>query len=714
MSSADLPALIAQLRQVLEALPTAEQGPTELPSETLAALQALVGQLQSAQAEAQLSLLRASHAHRLSSESSDASIILNSELRVIDANRPACELFDYTRDEFREIGLRDLIPREDITNVAPLFTSGRGVHASQREWRMLRSDGGPLFTEVSAEPLEDGCWQITAHDITIQKQIAASLHENELRLQAIVDSIDEVVYEFDADGAYINVWTKNEDLLARPRDELLGRSVEEVLDAAQAETLIRTIRRVLFSGQPESFEYAVPIGHELRWLLARVAPISSVNSFVKTVCLVARDITDRKRAEEALEQKSAEIAALYRASAQLLTSAGDVAGLARQIARSVTHEFDFVACSVLLINEGENELQRLASEGEFAMQGGRPSMKVPGPGLTVAAYLTAQPIYAPDVNRDPRYLTGDHSTCSELAVPLQIGQHVIGVLDLQSPEFDAFPPRARDIVTVYAEHAALALDNAQLVANLEYARRVAEEANQLKSMFLANTSHELRTPLAAILGALEVVLENMVASPDEQHRFIQTAHASAQRLLYLINDLLDLAKIEADKVDVQLEPVDVLPVLAEVHTLVHAQAEKKGLLLTLQVVEEPPPARADAVKVRQVLLNLLGNALKFTDRGEVVTRVSVHHAQRQLQIAVRDTGIGIAEDRQAQLFQPFVQGDGSMTRRFGGTGLGLSISKRLVELMGGALTFRSAGVGQGSEFVLHLPIAESAELLEIK
>jgi PAS domain S-box-containing protein len=649
----------------------------------------------------------------LSSESLEAHVILNSELKVVEANRAACELFDYSHDEFHGLSLRDLIPREDITNVAPLFQSGHAARVSKREWRMLRSDGGPLFAAVSAVPVDDGCWQIAVEDITIQKQIEISLHENERRLQAIVDSIDEIVFEFDADGTYINIWTKNEHLLARPREELLGRRAEEVLDPLQADTLIKTIRRVLFSGQPESLEYPLPIDNELRWFLARIAPISSVNSFVKTVCMVSRDITERKRAEEELEYKSAEIAALYRASSQLLTPAGDVVGLARQIARSVTREFDFVACTVLLINEARNELHRVASEGEFSPQAW-PTIPVPGPGLTVAAYLTAQPVYAPDVNQDRRYLLGDPSTCSELAVPLQVAQRVIGVLDVQSPEFDAFPPRARDIVTVYAEHAALALDNAQLVANLEHARRVAEEANQLKSMFLANTSHELRTPLSAIMGALEIVLENMVTSPGEQRRFIQTAHTSAQRLLYLINDLLDFAKIEADKVDLQLEPVDILTLVGEVHMLVQAQAEKKGLLLTLQVVEEPPPIRADATKVRQVLLNLLGNAVKFTEHGEVATRVQVDRAHRRAQIVVHDTGIGIPLEKQAMLFQPFVQGDGTMTRRYGGTGLGLSISKRLAELMGGALTFYSAGAGQGSEFVLHLPIAELTGLVEVK
>jgi signal transduction histidine kinase len=293
-------------------------------------------------------------------------------------------------------------------------------------------------------------------------------------------------------------------------------------------------------------------------------------------------------------------------------------------------------------------------------------------------------------------------------VPLTIGERVIGVLDLQSPELEAFGERARHIVEVYAEQAALAIENAQLVENLERARAIAEEANQLKSMFLANTSHELRTPLAVIMGALDAII-NGFCPPEDQPKLLNTAHAATQRLQYLIRDLLDFAKIEAGRLDLSLEAIDVLPILAEVYMFNRPQADAKQLYLEIHLPPQPPPlVWADALKIEQILLNLIGNAVKFTERGGVTVSVETDwETPRALEITVQDTGIGIPLEKQDTLFQPFVQVDGSSTRRYGGTGLGLSLSRRLAELMGGMLRLYSAGEGQGSRFTLRLPLAEN-------
>jgi GAF domain-containing protein len=413
---------------------------------------------------------------------------------------------------------------------------------------------------------------------------------------------------------------------------------------------------------------------------------------------------ENARLYDAIQQHAWETAALYRASAQLLKPGGDVASLARQIADTVTQEFAHTHCEVLLVDEAQVELRAVAQAGQFSTPL-RTGVPLHAPGLTAAAFSLGQMIYAPDVLTDPRYLPGNPFTRSELVFPLRAHGHLIGVLDLQSPEPDAFDERTQRIVAAFAEHAALALENAQLVARLALARQLAEEANQLKSEFLANTSHELRTPLTGILGSLNIILEGLCDTPAEEREFLEVAYASSRNLLAIVNDVLDIAKIEAGKLEVELRAVDVAPILDEVWSLVRVQADKKSLNLQIQRPAEPVVVWADPDKVRQILVNLLGNALKFTERGGVTVSVRTEVEGGHAVIEVHDTGIGIPPEKQTKLFQPFVQADGSTTRKYGGTGLGLSISRRLTEMMHGSLTLFSAGVEQGSRFTLKLPLA---------
>ncbi|MEK7326533.1 MAG: ATP-binding protein, partial [Chloroflexota bacterium] len=333
--------------------------------------------------------------------------------------------------------------------------------------------------------------------------------------------------------------------------------------------------------------------------------------------------------------------------------------------------------------------------------------------LALAA-RTGKAVYLPDVSTDSNYVIGSLETRSEFVVPLRAGSKIIGVLDLQSRELNIFDDRTRRIITAFAEHAALALENTQLLASLDMSRQMAEDANRLKSEFLANTSHELRTPLTGIIGSLSMVLDNLCDSPEEEREFARIAYTASQRLLGIINDVLDIAKIEAGRMDVRMQAVDLDALFKDVRALSRVQAEDKKLTLEFRPPNiSPYVIWADPDKVRQVLLNLIGNAIKFTNQGGVTVAaqlVNGDNGEKKIRIEVRDTGIGIALEKQNMLFQPFVQVDGSMTRKYGGTGLGLSISRRLAELMGGTLTLSSAGEGQGATFIVTLPVLSQAEL----
>ena len=208
----------------------------------------------------------------------------------------------------------------------------------------------------------------------------------------------------------------------------------------------------------------------------------------------------------------------------------------------------------------------------------------------------------------------------------------------------------------------------RLNRNLELANLELERANRLKDEFLANTSHELRTPLSAILGFLRIVLDKLCDDPAEEHEFIQNAYDSARNLLNLINELLDTAKIEAGKVDLNLVKVEVSQVFEEVKKLSQVQAAQKGLRLTFQAHQVK--VRADPDKLHQVLLNLVANALKFTQAGEVQVTARPFRAKGHVRFEISDTGIGIPQEIQRDLFQKFVQGDGSTSRKYGGSGSG--------------------------------------------
>jgi signal transduction histidine kinase len=306
-------------------------------------------------------------------------------------------------------------------------------------------------------------------------------------------------------------------------------------------------------------------------------------------------------------------------------------------------------------------------------------------------------------------------TRSELAIPLIAGEKVLGVFDVQSNVANYFTEEDVKIYTTLAAQVAVALQNARLYVKQAATVTQLRELDRLKSSFLANMSHELRTPLNSILGFADVILEGLDGEltefMDNDLRLIQK---NGQHLLHLINDVLDMAKIESGRMNLNPEKFRVHEILDEVTSITSTLASEKNLSLFISDrSNEQIEIFADRTRLRQVMINLVNNSIKFTESGKIELLV-YQQDDAQVMISVKDTGIGIPPDKLEAIFQEFTQVDSSTTRKVGGTGLGLPISRRLVEMHGGRLWAESTGnPGEGSIFFVELPLeARITEVLE--
>jgi signal transduction histidine kinase len=322
--------------------------------------------------------------------------------------------------------------------------------------------------------------------------------------------------------------------------------------------------------------------------------------------------------------------------------------------------------------------------------------------------LEGRTVHIPDVHSDPEYTWSEAIERSGgvrtvLGVPLMREGVPIGVFNLARVTVRPFSDKQVELVSTFADQAMIAIENVRLFDEIQEKSRQLAEASQHKSQFLANMSHELRTPLNAIIGVSEMLREDAEAAKQDTEPLDRVLGAG-RHLLALINDILDLSKIEAGRMELQIESFPLAPLIADVVKTIEPLAAKNGNQVAVNCDGAIGTLHADQMRLRQAMLNLMSNANKFTERGTI----TVDARQRQetgrdyVTIAVADTGIGMTPEQMGKLFQEFSQADSSTTRKYGGTGLGLAISKRFCQMMGGDITVESEP-GRGSTFTIRLP-----------
>jgi two-component system, sensor histidine kinase and response regulator len=507
------------------------------------------------------------------------------------------------------------------------------------------------------------------------------------------------------DGYFKHVNPAWETTFGYTREELLSRPYLDLVHPDDREATTAEAAKIASGRSTLSFEnrYRCKDG-SYKWLLWSAV----VRAEKGLIYAIARDVTERKCEE-------ARLAAQY-AVTRVLGESLTLASATPRILQAICESLDWSVGAIWRVDQKTNVLRCVeiwhmpSAQVKKFDQGTHSRTFSPGIGLPGRVWAQAQPAWIEDVTRDanfPRASIAAHEGLhAAFGFPILLGSGVLGVLEFFSPHIQQPDRRLLEMMSAIGSQIGQFIERKEAedalrvyARDLEVARKQAEEATRAKSEFLANISHEIRTPMNAIIGMTELTLATRITR--EQREYLNAIQGSADALLMLINDLLDFSKIEARKLQLDEVGFKLRDALEDTVRVLAPRADQKGLELACHIHSDVPDALVgDPLRLRQIVMNLVGNAIKFTEHGEVVLRVQVEslpNGNAELHFSVADTGIGIAPEKKAVIFEAFSQADSSTTRRYGGTGLGLAISAQLVELMGGRISVESKP-GRGSTF----------------
>jgi signal transduction histidine kinase len=619
-----------------------------------------------------------------------------------------------------------------------------------------------LEVEEQSRRLTSSGWQEFLNAIERSESIGYVFSQNEVQpLTETQDSVSEhaLVVPFQVTGAKIGeirladdanrVWTKFDKELVEAAVERVGQHIENLRLLAQSERYRseaeQVSRRLTSEGWSEYLNTRKVLANGYSYNQEKVQPLNengnNVSMFALSYPLMVRDesigvmlVNAKDSAEshasevvaavvgqlsdhieslrllEQAEQRRLELETVATVSSTVSTVL-DPDKLLQAVVDMTKERFGLYHAHIYLADDSWQTLLLASGAGEVGRKMVAEEHSIPmgaEMSLVARAARERQSVITNDVRGQPDFLPNPFlpETRAEMAVPMIVGDKVLGVFDVQSDNVNGFSKEDAAIYTTLASQIAVALQNARLYVEQAATVTQLRELDRLKSSFLANMSHELRTPLNSILGFTDVMLEGLDGQlTDYMDNDLRLIQKNGQHLLHLINDVLDMAKIESGKMNLNPEKFKIHDVLDEVTSITSTLASEKNLSLFIQEdSDQEVEIFADNTRLRQVVINLVNNSIKFTEYGKIALKAVSLDGSRIL-ITVKDSGIGIPPDLLEAVFQEFSQVDTSTTRKAGGTGLGLPISRRLVEMHGGRLWAESTGIpGEGSTFFVELPV----------
>jgi two-component system, sensor histidine kinase and response regulator len=561
--------------------------------------------------------------------------------RLLEVNELAIGLYGFSRAEFLSMSYSSLCKKNEDTR----------TDINRDVARHRTGTGGDLFMILIPRKLDGDVELVMALDVTEKRRLIESVQAREEQFRKLVDGSADIIYEADANGYFTFVNAAARTILGLEPDSLIGRHYTDLIRPDWRDRVREFYKlNTAATGVPTYFEFpTVGTGGRIFWIGQSVTPI--LDNGILRFQAIARDVTERRIAEERFHT--------FMNNSPTIAFMKDTAGRYVYANELLNRHFAKSGASVLGQTDEEllpaDVLPPIEQSDEAVLRTGRP-----------AQLLSTIPTVDGEVRHWLTY---------------------------------KFPVAAADGATYVGGVAVDLTERITLERDLATARDAALVSARLKSEFLANMSHEIRTPMNGVLGLLGLLLDSNLDA--DQRDLASTARSSAESLLTIINDVLDFSKIEAGKLDFEILDFDVRSTCESTMEILADAARQKSLELAYVVDPEIPSIlRGDAGRLRQVLVNLVSNAIKFTEKGGVLVQIERDQVSEEsvtLRFRITDTGIGISAETKERLFQPFTQGDPSTTRKFGGTGLGLTISKHLVRLMEGEIGVDSEP-GCGSSF----------------